>query len=170
MLFLLERHAGIVETHVARDGLREGFLERVHSIVRAEAWGSGRVDLRRPIEVEAHCELGSLNRLHVGESAERHHFIVRIAHMKEADILDLGAVFAFSLDKNLPLPAKAIEVVHKVAAHECLQCLVDCGKIDALGENSVAIDFCEELRHRGQKRAGRGGDLWPPAHGFEEAV
>ena len=34
---LLERHAGIVATHLARHGLREGLLKRVHHVARAEA-------------------------------------------------------------------------------------------------------------------------------------
>ena len=145
-------------------------FEGVHRIARTVAWRRRDVDLRSAVEVEAHRELGAAARLHIREGAERDHFVVRIPHVKQADVLRLRAVVAFGLDEDLPLPAEAIEVVHEIASHEGLQRLADLRKIGTLRQDLVAIDVDEDLRNRRQERAGCGGDLRALAHGFEEAV
>ncbi len=68
---LLERHAGIVVTHLARHGLREGSLHCFHHFLRAIAGRCGGVDLRGAVEVETHGELRAAALLHMRQGAER---------------------------------------------------------------------------------------------------
>src|SRR5579863_30070 len=44
-LLLLERHAGVVVTHVGRHGLGKYFLQRLHSLAGTVAGSGGDVDL-----------------------------------------------------------------------------------------------------------------------------
>src|SRR5205823_6359124 len=78
------------------------------------------VDLRGTIEVIAHGELRTGTRLELCQSRERHHPTLVVAHVELANIFGTGAVIPFGLDVHLPLPAKAVEIVNKQSAHECL--------------------------------------------------
>ena len=56
-------------------------------------------------------------------------------------VFDIRAVVAFRLDIGLPLAAEAIEIVHKIAAHEGLQGLVDIGEAYTPAGRLLAIDI-----------------------------
>ena len=79
-----------------------------------------------------------------------------------ADVLDLRPVLPLGLDVDLPLAAKAVEIVDEAATEEALQRLVDVIDVDPLLEHLVAVDLDEALRYgrpEGRRHAGQLGTL-----------
>ena len=144
---LLERHAGVVEAHLAGHGLREDLLERLHALAAADAGREDAVDLRRPVLVEAHGELRAVDRFHGDERRQWHRLVARVAHIELRDGIRPRPEIPLGLDVHLPDPPELVEVVHEGAAHERLQRLVDRREIDALLEHLVPVDVGEELGH-----------------------
>ena len=81
----------------------------------------------------------------------RNGFALMVAHVKQAQVFGAGPVVAFGFDIDLPLPAKPVEIVDKISAHEGLQGLVNLRQIHSLLEDPVAIHIHIKLGHRGQK-------------------
>src|SRR6202040_1749303 len=84
------------------------------------------------------------------------------------DVIRAGAIVAFGLDVNLPLAAKAVEVVDEIAAHEGLDGAVHIGKIDTLFQYFVAINVNKFLWNAGQKSGAQAGDLGPLSRRFKK--
>ncbi len=68
-------------------------------------------------------------------------------HIEQAEVFGAGAIIPFGLNINLPLPAKAIEVVDERAAHESLERPIDFTEVHALLEGLVTIYIDENLGH-----------------------
>src|SRR4030095_7227904 len=90
--------------------------------------------------------------------------------MKFAHVLGIGPIIAFRLYIDLPGPSKPVEVIDEVAAHECLQRLINLVQIDSLLQNLVAIDVDEDLRDGGQKGGNDAADLRSFTRGFDKLV
>ncbi len=72
-------------------------------------------------------------------------------HIELPDFLCFVAVFSLRLDIDLPLAAKAIEVIDEVSAHKGLKGLVHLPQINALLEHFVPVHIDEDLRDAGQE-------------------
>ena len=160
-LFFLERHTHVVVAHLRRHLRGEDFFERLHGLCGAEAGGGAGVDLGAAEEVVAHREFRAGAGLDRGDGAERDHLPIGVGDEELAEIFGPRAELAFGLDEDLPLAAKAVEVVHEGAAHEGLERLVNVVEFDALLEHFVAIHLDADLRNDGQKRGADAGDLGP---------
>ena len=159
-LFLI-RQAKVVVAHLVRHGLSKSLFERVHCLVRAVARCGRTVDLGRAVFVVTHRKFRTGDVLDRRDGIERHRLSVCVANEKLADVLRVGPIIAFRFDVDLPGAAEAVEVIHKKAAHECLQRLINRGEIDALLDDFVAIDLDENLRNIRQKCRNQGAELRP---------
>ena len=74
---LLERHAGVVEAHLARHGLGEDLLQRLHALLGADAGREDAVDLGRPVLVEAQGEVRAVDRFHGDQRRQGHRLVAR---------------------------------------------------------------------------------------------
>ena len=57
--------------------------------------------------------------------ADRHHLVVLAAHIKIEQIVRLQAGPRLGLHIDLPLAAKAIEIIYEISPHERLQGFID---------------------------------------------
>ena len=93
--------------------------------LRGAVAGSGRADnLHRLKLVELHHELGPAPRTDRRQRTQGNKFVVTVGHVKLAQIFCGCSIAALCLNPHLPLPAKAIEVVHQRSAHKRLQRLI----------------------------------------------
>lgn len=93
-----------------------------------------------------------------------------IAHVKKPDVLGTGAIFVFGLNIDLPLTAKAIEVVDEIPTHEGLQRAVDITERDSQFQDLVAVHLDEHLRHVRQMGCTHAGNFRTLFRGFHELV
>jgi hypothetical protein len=91
-------------------------------------------------------EFRTLDILDTRDGVEWHRVAVRIANEELTHILRIGAVIAFRFYVNLPCSSEPVEIVHKKAAHECLQRLINLTEIDSLLDHFVAVHVHEYLR------------------------
>ena len=153
--------ARVVESHLSRHGLSENFFKGCGRLIGAVARRCAAVDLRATVLVKAHRKFGAELRLDRGERGQRNAFALIVADIEAADVIGAGAILALGFDIDLPLAAKAIEIIDEIAAHERLDGAVHIGKIDALLQYFVAIDVDKLLRNAGQKSRTQAGDLRP---------
>src|SRR5262249_2914543 len=92
------------------------------------------------------------------------------ADKKLPDVLGVCAVIAFGLNVSLPCSAEAIEIVHKKAAHECLQRLINRGQIDSLLDYFVAVDVHKNLRHVRLERRNESAEFGTLVRGVEKSL
>ena len=59
-------------------------------------------------------------RLDRGERRQRNALALVVADIEASDVLGVGAIVALGFDVDLPLAAKAIEVIDEISAHERL--------------------------------------------------
>jgi hypothetical protein len=149
---LLERHARVVEPHLARHRLGEDLLERPHPLSRADARREHAVDLRRTVAVEAHRELRAVHLPHADERGQWQRLPGGVAHVELPDVLRPRAELPLGLHVDLPDAPVLVEVVHERAAQERLQGLVHGRQRDALLEDLVAIHLREVLGRARQQR------------------
>src|SRR5258708_29490 len=124
-LWLLIRHSPIVEAHLMRHGLFEGFFQSGRGLIRAIAGGGAPVDLRRAVFVIAHGEFRAFARCEGRQCRQRNHVALAVADEKLAKIVRIRPVIGLGLDIDLPLTAEIVEVVDEQAAHVCLDGPVD---------------------------------------------
>src|SRR5580692_6586572 len=167
--FLLQkRNSGVVESHLSRHGLFENIFEGCAGLIGAETRCGASVDLGATILVKAHGEFGAKLRFDRGERRERNVFAVAVADIESSDVVRAGAIVAFGLDVNLPLPTESVEVVDEIATHKGLDGAVDIAKIDTLFQHFVAIHIDEFLWNAGQKSGAQAGDLRPLSSSFKK--
>ena len=106
----------------------------------------------------------------VVKRGERNVLAVLVAHVKLADVFGVGAVFAFGLDVNLPLPAEAIEVIDEVATHERLDRAIDIVEVYALLQHLVAVHVDKLLGYARQECGADAGNFRTLAGRFQEGV
>src|ERR1700722_25026 len=155
--------AGVIESHLARHGLFENFFKSGCGLVGAVAGSGATVQLGGTKFIESQSEFWSEARLDGGKSGKRNAFFFIVEDVELSHVFCLGAVFGLGFDINLPLAAKAIEVVDEVSAHESLHGAVDVAQAYSLLENLVAVDVDELLRNAGQESGAEAGDLGPLA-------
>src|SRR5207249_8681685 len=109
-------------------------------------------------------------RLDLGQRGKWNHLTFVVPHVELADVFGLGAILAFRLDVNLPLAAKAVEVVYEQPAHESLDGAVDIADGHSLLQNFVFIHIDELLGHARKKGRAQTGDLRTFAGGRQEGV
>src|SRR5262249_3750546 len=85
------------------------------------------------------------------ERRKRNHLPPAVLHIKLTHIFHVGAVITLRLDIDLPLPAKAVEIIDKQSAHERLNGPVDIVDAHALLDHFVTVNIHELLRHTAQK-------------------
>src|SRR6185312_6957116 len=86
------------------------------------------------------------NGLHIDHGAEWNHGAAAVRDMELSDVFAAGTKFLFGFDVHLPLAAEAVEIIHKIAAEECLQRLIYVRDVDALTLDFLAIDIGKSLR------------------------
>src|SRR5690606_34512515 len=91
-----------------------------------------------------------------------------IAHVELIGVFRLGAIDTVRLYIDLPLTAKAVEVVDENSTHVGLNRLVDIVYGDALLQRFLAIDTDEKLGYIRQKGCADPGNLGALARGREE--
>src|SRR6266478_6062759 len=91
-------------------------------------------------------------------------------HVEQAEIFGADTIISFGLNINLPLTAKAVEVIDERAAHEGLERLIDFTQVHALLEGLVAIHMDENLRHDRQESSAEAGQFRALARGFEKLI
>src|SRR5260370_26569218 len=158
-LIFIERHSQIAVDHLRRHGFGEYFFEGSHGLSGAVTGSSGPVDLRGAVFVEAHGEFRSWPRFKSSERRERHHLVLIVSYEELADILSPVAVVALGLNVDLPLPAKAVEVINEQAAHESLYRPVDIADGHTLLDDFVAVHIDELLRYVRQERRAQTGNF-----------
>jgi len=75
------------------------------------------------------------------------HGTLVVPDVEVAQAVEAGAIFAFSLDVNLPLPSETVEVVYEHSPHERLDRAINLVQRHALFEHFFTIDIDELLRH-----------------------
>ena len=155
----MERYAKIVVTHFGWHGLGKDLLQGRHGLIGTVSRGGTAIYLRRAKKVIAHCEFRTSTRFKVRERRKRNHAPTVVLDIKLAHIFDVRAVIAFRLDIDLPLPAKAIEVIDEQPAHECLNGSIDIVDGHALLDDFVTVDIHELLRYAAQKGRTHACDL-----------
>ena len=120
------------------------------------------------IEVVAQRELWAGQGLDGGQRGERHWFAIPVAHVEQSKVFGFGAKFALSLNIDLPLAAKPVEIIYESAAHKRLERFINFAKVHALFQRLVAIHVHEDLRHHRQERGAQAGQLGAFAGRFEE--
>ena len=169
-LLLLIGHAHVVKAHFARHGLLEDFFQCRRRLVRAVAGRGAAVDLRRPVLVVAHGELGAGTRLELRQRGKRHHLAPVVAHVELPEVLQIRPVRRFGLHVHLPRTAEIVEVVDEQPAHESLNGPVNVADGHALLQHFVPVDIHELLRHARQKRGGDRANFGTLASGRQELV
>src|SRR5262249_50717956 len=102
------------------------------------------------------------------QGRKRYSLTIVVAHIEQAQVLRPGSIVTFGLHVHLPLPAKPVEVVNEVAAHESLQRFVDLRQVDAFLKSLISIHVHIKLRHNWKKRRVDAGDFWPLPGRFHE--
>ena len=166
---LLVRHACVVEAHLARHGLREYLLRAPHGLSGTVSGSGRRIDLRRFVLVVPHGEFRAADVLDVGNAhSSGTHAAAGVCHIELPDIGGAGSIVAFRFDVDLPLPAEAVEVIHKVTAHEGLHGLVDIADIHALDTHLGAVNVDIVLRYVWKIAGQQTSQLGAPARGGDE--
>src|SRR5204863_6814741 len=116
--------------------------------------GRGRANhLGRTINIESVCVFGTRDSARRHQRRERHHVPIIIPDVILLDIPVAESLFTFSLEKDPPLPAEAVELIQKEAAQIRLHRLIHIRYSDALLQNFVSINVCIDLRRgRGELR------------------
>src|SRR5262249_11012221 len=91
-----------------------------------------------------------------------------VANVKQAQVIRFRAVIALGLNIDLPLPAKAVEVINEITSNEGLQRLVNFGKFNSLLEGFVAIHIYIQLWHDRQEGCVQAANLRPLPSRFHE--
>ena len=76
-----------------------------------------------------------------------------IADIEQTEIFCTRPIVAFRLHIHLPLPAKAVEVIDEISAHERLQRFVNLREFHAFFERFVAVHIDVDV-------AGQSGGRW----------
>src|SRR5207237_2055384 len=84
---------------------------------------------------------------------------ISIAHVEQAKVFGFGAKFTLSLHIDLPLAAKAVEVIYKRAAHKRLERFVNFAQVHPLLEDLVAVHVHEDLRHNRKEGGAQAGQF-----------
>src|SRR5438093_12351835 len=168
--FLLERHAHIIVPHFGRHRLSEDVFEHLHCLRGTVSRRGRAVDLSAAIEVIAQRELRAGQGLDGGQRGERHGFAIPVAHVEQPEVSGFGAKFALSLNIDLPLAAKPVEIIYERAAHKRLERFINFAQVHALLQRLVAVHVHEDLRHHWQERGAQAGQFGAFARRFEELV
>ncbi len=103
------------------------------------------IDLGTPEHIVAHREFWPKRLLHFNKRTHRHGVLVDIRDVEQTEIFDIGAVFAISLDVDLPLEAEAVEVIYKITAKEGLNRLIGLIETDSLDHRLSLIHLKLDL-------------------------
>ena len=165
---LLVGHADVVEAHLPGHRLREDLLQGRRRLLGAVARRGRAIDLRAPVEVVPHGELGPEPVLHLDQRGEGHHGPVPVPHEVAAELVHAVPVLALRLDVDLPLAAEAVEVVDEDASHVALQGAVDVLQGHALLEGLVAVHVDVDLGDRRDERGRQSGQFLAPPRSLHE--
>src|SRR5262249_15058082 len=78
---------------------------------------------------------------------------------KLPDLVDVGAIIPFGLNKDLPLASETVEVIDEVATHKSLQSLVNGLRVEALLKYLLPIDVEKNLRNERREHRDDTGQL-----------
>ena len=137
----------------------ERIFESCESLGGAVSGSGGAVDLDGLEKVVFHDEFSAAGGAGVGEGAERHHLAAAVGDVELSQVLRGGAIGTLGLNVDLPLPAETVEVVDQRAAHEGLECLVDAGQADLLGEHLGLVHIDSYLGNSEERGAHDTGKL-----------
>src|SRR5205085_10256034 len=134
-------------------------FEHFHRLRGTVSRGGRAVDLSTAIEVVAKGVFRARNGLDGGERGQRHRLAVFVAHVEQAEVFGFRSKLALRLNINLPLAAKAVEIVYEGTAHKGLESFIDFAQVHALFEGLVAVNIHEYLRDDRQKRGAQAGQF-----------
>src|SRR4029077_14004310 len=139
-------------------------------LVRAVTGRGAAVELRRPVLVVAHGELGSETRLEIYQRRKRRHLPAAVAHIELPHVLQIRPVRRFRLHVHLPCTAEIVEVVDELPSHESLNGFVNIADGDTLLQHFFPVDIHELLRHAWQKGCADRANFGTLASGRQELV
>ena len=149
-LLFLEGHAEIIETHSRWHRFGEHILQRLGRLVRAVAGGRAAVDLRAAVFVVVHDEFRPGAVFHFASPPREGRSGPGGCARKTSRCCPGSRDIVVRFHIDLPLPAKAVKIIDKIAAHERLQRFIDLAQVQSLLEHFVAVHIDENLRHAGQ--------------------
>src|SRR5262249_12096958 len=115
-------------------------------------------------------ELGAGGGFDGNQGREWHHRTGIVAHEELANVLDMDPVSRVGLEVDLPLPAKAVEIVYIKAAHEGLQRRVHIADVNSELEHLITINPSKDLWHGGVEQRRHTHEFRPLACGVKKSV